>query len=193
MTFMIALLPAIIGVLIWFGIYREWNATREYKAMVNKKEYKPLGLRIFFILFGIIGQVLYWFMILSITASNAKSKLVSLNHTADYIYRTSEKWLDLHENEKIDLEGIYCFSDEAEPDSFPEYMQRMTNAVSGWYAVVCDENHKPEYVLYSEKEITQEELEIPDKEEQLKILSRLIRDNKEAIGYSHADYSFQMR
>ena len=182
MTFLIALFPAIVGVLIWFGIYREWNAAAAYKAMVNKKEHKPIGLRNFFILFGIIGQVLYWFVILSITASTAKSKLVSLNHTADYIYHTSEKWLDLHENEEIDLEGIYCFSDEAEPGSFPEYMQEMTSAASGWYAVICDEKHKPEYVLYSENEITQEELQIPDKNKQLKILTKVSKKSPTSIG-----------
>ena len=193
MVLLTAIIPAVISILIWFGIYREWNASEAYKAMVNKKEYKPLGLRIFFILAGLTGQVLYWVMMLGIVGSTAKSNLLSLNHTANSIYRLSEKWLDMHENQENNLEGIYNFSDEAEPDSFAEYLNKIVINAEGWYAIVCDENHKPEYVLYSKKEITQEELEIPEKDEQLKILSRLIRDRWEAIGYSHADYTFQMR
>ncbi len=193
MVLLTAMIPAVISILIWFGIYREWNASQAYKAQVNKKEYRPLGLRIFFILSGIIGQVLYWIIMLGIVGSMAKSNLLALNHTADSIYQLSEKWLDLHENQENQLEGIYHFSDEAEPDSFAEYLNKITANAEGWYAIVCDENQKPEYVLYSKNEITQDEIKIPDKDEQLKILSRLIRDRWEAVGYSHADYTFQMQ
>lgn len=190
MVLLTALIPAVISILLWFRIYREWDATEAYKAQVNKKEYHALRLKIFFILVGLAGQVLYWFIMLGIVQSTAKSNLISLNHTANSIYRLSEKWLDLHENQENHLEGIYNFSDKAEPDSFAEYLNKTAVNAEGWYAIICDENQNPEYVLYSKKEITQDNLKIPEKEEQLKILSRLIRDRWEAIGYSHADYVF---
>lgn len=185
MTLSVVVLVSLSGALLWYGMYWLSYTSRKKQAERKGQLFDSLWVRIFYLLHGIAGQIMYWILILAVYQNAGINQYYALNNTAYTIFQTVQNYQTIcdEEEKECNISGIYQFSEESPEDDFQAYMQETLHGCSGWYAVVCDEKHHLEYVLYSKNELTPEEIRPPDSTEQKKITTSIFRNTADAIGY----------
>ena len=185
MALLVAVLFSLGCALLWYGMYWLSYTSRKKQTEQKGQPFNPLWVKIFYLFHGIVGQVMYWVLILAVHQSAGLNQYYALNGTAYTIFQTVQNYQIIcdKEEKECNINGIYQFSEKPPEDDFQTYMQKTLHDYSGWYAVVCDENHHLEYVLNSKHELTSEEIHPPDSTEQKKIMTSFFRNTDDAIGY----------
>ena len=177
------LLLAAAGAFIWaglcalFAVPQHLRYKRGYTGYTGKEARRTV---IGFAVTGIIGQVIFWMLGLSMLGSVAYSNYCSANANARMVYNIASNYQKEYPDNT--LQTMAGCARESEPDeSLEYYMHRNLNG-HYYFAVVVGTNGKPQAAYWSRKPLNVNSLRGTTRDETTHLYQNPFADTKRLVG-----------
>ena len=172
---------AAIWVFIWY-----LSCTSRKKSAERNGEKTPVlsNVHTFYAFTGIVGQFMYWLLMLMVADHVAHSLVYAANANAQTILRSAISYSQEAPDAFTDT-VIGEITADPEKGSFEEYIQQYVSGMNkGWYAIIPGENGKPECAFFSLSPLDSERIaQKPEFDEQVKIPMNPFVKNDKLLGY----------
>ena len=177
----VLLLYAAAGAVIWAGICALVVVPQKIRAKNWNMVYDPSWTIIRFVVTGILGQAMFWFLGIALLNSVAYSKYSAFSTNAKMVYNTAQRFAEEHPSHG--LQTVVGYTGGTYPEgSFGAYAAKYIATGTYYYAVTFDADGKPEYAYWSARPLDAADLHAHTREEVRRIIRNPFADDSSIVG-----------